>query len=107
MTALKKYWLVDQTGTKALVEGDVARDQLLPQGWSVASEPVGEEFVWMRHPEVAGPARFGAGALQVWRVKGWEPAGPPELIIHAAEQSPTAETTETAAGGVKETRSRA
>lgn len=101
MTAKKDFWLVDETGNKALVQGADDRDRLLPLGWSEATEPTGDEQVWMSHPEVENPARFPAGALAQWQVLGWQPGLPPG--DRPAEQVVTAvqplTTNEAAAGG--------
>jgi hypothetical protein len=77
MTTLQTYWLVDETGTKALVEGAAERDRFLPLGWAETAEPTGSEFVWARHEGVADPARFPAETLEAWAVKGWLPGPPP------------------------------
>lgn len=92
MTALQKYWLVDETGAKALVEGATERDRLVPLGWAETSEPTGSEFVWARCPGVADPARFPAETLLAWATKGWEPGAPPSPFdVLADDVSPAVE----------------
>lgn len=103
MTDKITTWLVDETGTKALVEGADERDRLLPLGWSETTEPAGDEFVWCRHDGITDPARFPAASLEAWRARGWEPSGPPgsvpaqPLTIAQAEPEPAPEPAKTAA----------
>lgn len=113
----KTYWLVDAAGRKCLVTGAVERDRWLPLGWSDADEPVGDEFVWVHHAEVAEPGRLPVSAWrEVWQAKGWQAGPPPEPVdplTGARRPAPTppvaAEVTtqaKPAAGGEKETKTR-
>lgn len=108
MTALQKYWLVDETGAKALVEGAEQRDRFLPLGWTETDEPTGTEFVWARCPGVADPARFPAETLEAWATRGWAPGAPPspfDVLSPAAEPQPARQVTDKqqkpAAGGTE------
>lgn len=77
MTEKKTYWLVDAENNYAAAAGAEVRDALLPLGWQESDrDPEGSEFVWCRHPEIAGPAKFPAETLPVWQIRGWEPAYP-------------------------------
>jgi hypothetical protein len=100
---MSKYWLVDATGNKALVEGDDERDRFLPHGWALAEAPSGGEFVWARCEGVADPARFPADNLEAWEAKGWKPGAPPHpldgLVAPAAVPAADKPTKTTAAGG--------
>lgn len=80
MTDKQTYWLVDETGKKALVEGAVERDRFKPLGWADTTEPAGDEFVYHWLDGVTVPALFPAGSLEVWQAKGWKPGPPPEPV---------------------------
>jgi hypothetical protein len=78
---LKTYWLVDRTGSKALVEGAAERDRWVPHGWAEADEPTGDEMIWATYPDVTDPAQFPADAFrEVWEPKGWVASAPPEPV---------------------------
>ncbi len=68
-----KYWLADLEGTKVAVPDAASRDYLIGLGWDETSEATGDEFVWVRHPDVADGARIPAASLEIWEVRGWEP----------------------------------
>lgn len=78
MTGKQTYWLVDETGTKALVEGAAERDRWVPRGWAESTEPTGSEFFYAWLDGVTVPARLTAAARDVWEIKGWKPGPPPE-----------------------------
>lgn len=103
MTALQKFWLVDTTGTKALVEGDDERDRFLPLGWALCDPPVGGEFVVVRHAGIAAPGKLAADTLDAWAAKEWAPGAPAHPLdgLAAPVAAPAADkpTKTTAAGG--------
>jgi hypothetical protein len=79
MSGKTTYWMADDTGSKALVEGAAERDRWLGLGWVEAGEPAGTEMVWCRHEGIADPAAFPAGVLETaWKAKGWMPGAPAE-----------------------------
>lgn len=78
MTEKITTWLVDATGTYALVEGAEARNGFLALGWKPADEPGAGDFLYCRHPDVEASARMTAETLEVFAGRGWEPAPPPE-----------------------------
>lgn len=118
MTDKQTYWLVDAGGRKALAATAAERDRWLPHGWTVSTEPTGDELVWARFEGVADPGQFPAQAfLEVWGPKGWTPSAPPEPLdpltgarLPAPETPPApaepSTQAKTAAGGDKETKTR-
>lgn len=111
MSKKSTYWLVDEAGIKALVEGADERDRLAPLGWSETTEPAGNDRVWLVHEEHKGGAVFPASIMDVWRQKGWAPGGTPPAVDPLAEASsavaapvaaaPPAETVTSAAPAAK------
>jgi hypothetical protein len=77
MSEPKKYWMVDAEGAKALVVGAEARDFWTVHGWSETTEPVDQEFVWLKHEETKGRGKFNAQAVPLWAPRGWYPSDPP------------------------------
>jgi hypothetical protein len=117
MSEKQKYWLVDEAGVYARVEGAAQRDRWVPMGHAEADEPIGASMVWAWHEGIETPARFPAEALAVWEAKGWEAGPPPEPLspfnsdqpvtavaplTGAPAPAPAEPTTKTAAGGDKE-----
>lgn len=78
--AKNTYWMTDGYGSTALVEGADERDRWKPLGWSEATEPAGDDMVWMAHPESGGRQRFAAAVIEQWQGLGWRPAAPPEPV---------------------------
>ncbi|HEX5543681.1 MAG TPA: hypothetical protein VFX60_19360 [Micromonospora sp.] len=72
------YWLADESGTVAAVEGADRRDDMLRHGWTVVDEPTGDTFVWVHHPDVANPARVPAAGLDAFTARGWRVGRPAE-----------------------------
>jgi len=100
MTDKSTYWLADDTGRKALVEGAAERDRWRGLGWVEAGEPTGTELVWCRHEGIDVPAAFPAGILDtVWKAKGWQPGAPaePESPFNRDQPGAVPEPTPTAA----------
>jgi hypothetical protein len=105
------YWLSDDEGTQLAVEGADRRDEMVQAGWTETTEATGDEFVWVRHPDVAGDARIPAASLEVWQVRGWEigiaPAGPaleeePPAVPTPAATKPDSKPKPAAGGDTKE-----
>lgn len=92
--AKNTYWLTDPEGTFAVVEGADERDRWVrTHGWTVAEEPSGDAFVWVRNeenPEV-GPMRLNIVAAQdpAWAARGWAPGAPPEPAGSVIAPGPT------------------
>lgn len=79
MTEAKKYWIADSEGVKALVEDAEAHNLWTAgRGWTDTTEPTGQEWVWLRHDEHGGRAKFSAEAAPLWEGRGWLPSDPPE-----------------------------
>jgi hypothetical protein len=75
------YWISDQDGTKALVEGVEERNFWVHvHGWSETTEPEGLEFVWLENDEHGGRAKFNAQAVPLWEPRGWHPSPPQEPV---------------------------
>jgi hypothetical protein len=102
------YWIADADGTRAVVEGADARDSWVRvHGWTEATEPDRQDFVWVRHEDPAlGAARmtWEAAQLDAWAGRGWTPGAPPEPAgatkdpVLVAQAEP-AKTRNPAAGG--------
>lgn len=88
MTDKIKVWLVDETGIKAYAEGADQRDSLIGRGWAECGEPVGSEFVWCSHADIAVPAYFPAETLDYWTTRGWVPGPPPPPDNHFSAVAP-------------------
>jgi hypothetical protein len=89
MSEPKKYWIVDADGVKALVVGDEARAFWSMHGWSVSTEPVDQEFVWLQHEQTEGRAKFPAPSVPLWEPRGWSPSDPPAPVnLATAHQQP-------------------
>lgn len=79
MTEVKKHWITDANGVKAVIEGaDALAEWTRVRGWSEATEPVGYEFQWVRN---AAPDHHGKGvmnheALLLAEGRGWVACGP-------------------------------
>jgi hypothetical protein len=86
------YWIADDEGTRALVEGIDARDRWTQvHGWSEAAEPDRHDFVWLRNEDPQfGPIRmtWEAAQLPAWSVRGWVPGAPPEPVNPATAHWP-------------------
>jgi hypothetical protein len=81
MTEAKKYWIADAEGVKALVSGAEAHNEWTAgRGWTDTTEPVGQEFVWLRHEEHGDAAKFTAESAPMWMARGWLPTEPPEPV---------------------------
>lgn len=71
-------WIRDLSGTKALVAD---ADEWTPRGWSVTTEPVDGDFVWMSHPDIAVPGNpIAWGARDYWMGRDWAPSAPPPPV---------------------------
>jgi hypothetical protein len=77
MTELKKYWIADIEGVKAVVDGADARDEWTRvRGWSETTEPVGQEFQWIRNVNHGGKGVMNHEAALLHEGLGWFPSGP-------------------------------
>ncbi|MDT5023627.1 MAG: hypothetical protein QOE61_53 [Micromonosporaceae bacterium] len=77
MTEPKKYWIADIEGVKAVVEGADARDEWTRvRGWSETTEPVGQEFQWIRNVNHGGKGVMNHEAALLHEGLGWFPSGP-------------------------------
>lgn len=85
------YWLADSAGTKLAVEGAQVRDYLAARGWTETSEATGDEFIWVRHPDIAGASRIPVASLEGWQAKGWE-MGAAGVPVFEDEPEPPAPT---------------
>jgi hypothetical protein len=77
------YWIADpNSGAKALVEGVEERDRWTKvQGWSEATEPTGDERVWLYNASIDGRTVLPFDASQGhWKGIGWAPGAPPEPV---------------------------
>jgi hypothetical protein len=98
------YWLADEAGVKALAATPAELSTLKRLGWVDATEPAGNEFVWMQHDTHGGRQKFAAGAVDVWRALGWVLSGPPELAELPVAEVAAAPKTPAAGGDTKEKR---
>jgi len=77
MTEVKKYWISDVGGVKAVVEGAEARDEWTRvRGWSETTEPTGQEFQWIRNAGHGGKGVMNHEAVLLHAGLGWFPSGP-------------------------------
>lgn len=89
MTDSKKYWIADVEGVKAVVVGAEARDVWTKvHGWSETTEPVGQEFQWVRHTAHGGKGVMNHAAAVLHEGLGWVPSGPDGYEEPAAEPTP-------------------
>jgi hypothetical protein len=93
MTEKQTYWIADVEGVKALVEGAEHRDQWTKvHGWTETTEPVGQEFQWVRHEVHGGRGVMNHAAAVLHEGLGWFPSDPPPLPgfpdVPAAEPAP-------------------
>lgn len=80
MTEKKTYWIVDQSGVHALVEGVEERDLWTQvRGWADATEPSGDTQVRVINGDLLGCIPFGA-LEGGWAGTGWEPGPPPAPV---------------------------
>lgn len=74
---MNTYWIVDAAGVKAKVEGAEARDEWTKvRGWSETTEPVGQEFQWVRNVDHSGKGVMNHAAALLHEGLGWFPSGP-------------------------------
>lgn len=89
MTEKNTYWIADHEGVKACVTGADARDFWTKvNGWSETTEPVGQEFQWVRHEVHGGKAAMNHEAAVMHRGLGWVPSGPEGYDEPADEPAP-------------------
>jgi len=73
-----EYWIADIEGIKAKVAGVEARDEWCRvRGWSETTEPVGQEFQWVRNLDHGGKGVMNHEAAVLHEGLGWVPSGPP------------------------------
>jgi hypothetical protein len=71
------YWIADQQGVKARVVGAEDRDFWTKvNGWSETTEPVGQEFQWVRNENHGGKGVLNHAAAVLHEGLGWCPSGP-------------------------------
>jgi hypothetical protein len=81
MTEKTQYWLRNPAdGTFAVADGAEERDRLIPLGSELADEPTDPDFVWMRHDDIADPARIPFGAREHFLARGWTFGAPPAPV---------------------------
>jgi hypothetical protein len=89
MSDKKTYWIADAEGVKAKVEGVEARDYwVMVRGWADATEPVGQEFQWVRHAGHGGKGVMNHEAALLHEGLGWFPSGPDGYDEPADEPAP-------------------
>lgn len=49
---------------------------------------MGDDFVWLVHPDTSGYFRCPAGAVDDWTRMGWEPSDPPTEFNPATAEQP-------------------
>lgn len=49
---------------------------------------MGDERVWLTHPEAGGFFHCPAGAVDEWLKKGWQPSDPPEEVNPVTAERP-------------------
>jgi hypothetical protein len=77
MTEKQTYWIADAEGVKAKVSGAEARDEWTKvRGWSETTEPVGQEFQWIRNVDHGGKGVMNHEAVLLHEGLGWAPSGP-------------------------------
>jgi hypothetical protein len=78
MTEKNTYWIADPEGVKAYVTGAEARDEWVRvRGWTETTEPVGQEFQWVRNANHGGKGVLNHAAALLHEGLGWFPCGPP------------------------------
>ncbi len=97
------YWIADPEGVKACVLGAVARDWWTRiQGWTLTTEPVGQEFQWVRNVDHGGRGVMNHQAAILHEGLGWLPSDPPPIsgmpAPDVAEPAETSVETVTAKG---------
>jgi hypothetical protein len=81
MTDKHPYWIADVEGVKAVVEGAEARDMWTKvRGWTETTEPVGQEFQWIRNADHGGRGVMNHAAALLHEGLGWFPSDPPEPV---------------------------
>lgn len=77
MPESKKYWIADAEGRKAVVEGAGAlAEWTRVRGWTETTEPVGQEFQWVRNAQHGGKGVLNHEAAVLHEGLGWFPCGP-------------------------------
>lgn len=78
---MNSYWMSNpQTGMYAQMAGAAERDRWTAWGYAESGEPGPHDFVWMRHPDIAEPARFAWGSRAYWLARGFAPGAPPNPV---------------------------
>ncbi len=91
MTEKKTYWIVDQSGVHALVEGVEERDLWTQvRGWADATEPSGDTQVRVINGDLLGCIPFGA-LEGGWADNGWAPGPPPAPVDVYRDPAPVVE----------------
>jgi hypothetical protein len=91
MTQKQTYWIADAEGVKAKVEGTEARDEWTKvRGWSETTEPVGQEFQWIRNVDHGGKGVMNHEAALLHEGLGWVPSGPEGYDDEPVKDSPAA-----------------
>ncbi len=80
MTSKNVYWIADPEGVKACVSGDAIRDfWVRMQGYTETTEPVGDEFQWVRNRQHGGRGVMNHAATLLHAGLGWYPSDPPPV----------------------------
>lgn len=86
------YWIADAEGVKAVVTGADARDEWTKvRGWTETTEPVDQEFQWIRNVDHGGKGVMNHAAVLLHAGLGWVPSGPDGY--DEAEPEPTSSPT--------------
>jgi hypothetical protein len=108
MTDSKKFWIADVDGVKAVVAGTAARDEWVKvHGWTETTEPVGQEFQWVRNADHGGKGVLNHEAALLHEGLGWFPSGPngydePEEPAEPEPPAPTKSAAKATSGDKKE-----
>lgn len=93
MTDKNTHWIADVNGVKAKVTGGDARDVWTRvNGWSETTEPVGQEFQWIRNVDHGGKGVMNHEAALLHEGLGWVPSGPEGYDEPADELEPPAKS---------------
>jgi hypothetical protein len=77
MTAKNTYWIADENGVKACVDGASVRDfWVRVQGYTETTEPTGLEFQWVRNEDHGGRGVMNHEAALLHAGLGWFPSDP-------------------------------
>lgn len=80
MPAKNTYWVADENGVKARVDGAAARDFWVKvHGYHETTEPVGLEFQWIRNTAHGGRGVMNHEAVLLHAGLGWVPSDPPPV----------------------------